>query len=113
MQLVHYEKACKEIALASTIDEAKDWADKSEALRAYARQAHNTEMEVQVAEIKLRALRRMGELSKALETAQGARTDIEHRTSGEPKSKTQQLNEAGVSTSSAKTGRTGRQCPTR
>ena len=41
-----------------------------------ARQAHNTEMEVQVAEIKLRALRRMGELSKALEKAQTGRRSV-------------------------------------
>ncbi len=58
-------------------------------------------MEVQVAEIKLRALRRMGELSKALEKAQGERTDIELHPSGGKKSKTDQLSEAGVSTSSA------------
>lgn len=98
MQLVHYEAACREIALANTIDEAKDWGDKAEALRAYARQAHNTDMEVQVAEIKLRALRRMGELSKALETAESR-----HRTTlpNGGKSKSEQLDDAGVSTSAA------------
>ncbi len=100
MQLVHYEAACREIALANTIDEAKDWGDKAEALRAYARQAHNTDMEVQVAEIKLRALRRMGELSKALEkvtTIGGGEVGIP--SGGKPKS--EQLADAGVSTSAA------------
>ena len=96
MKLIHYENACREIALANTIDEAKDWTDKAEALRAYARQAHNTEMEVQVAEIKLRALRRMGELSKALEKA---KNDTALPING--KSKSEQLYDAGVSTSAA------------
>ncbi len=58
-------------------------------------------MEVQVAEIKLRALRRMGELSKALETAHkaGQGTDVQLPNSG--KLKSEQLSDAGVSTSSA------------
>lgn len=101
MELVHYEAACREIALANSIDEAKDWADKAEALRAYARQAHNTEMEVQVAEIKLRALRRMGELSKALEKAQQGGAGGGAKIPPLGSSKTQQLADAGISTSAA------------
>lgn len=100
-ELVHYEAACREIALAATIDEAKEWADKSAALRAYARQAHNTELEVQVAEIRLRALRRLGELSAALEKAETLGHSGEVRLPSAGKSKSDTLREAGVSTSQA------------
>jgi hypothetical protein len=101
-QLVHYETACREIALAATIDEAKDWADKAAALRAYARQAHNTELEVSVAEIRLRALRRLGELSQVLEKADGYKGNQHEVLPSEGKKlKADTLREAGVSTSAA------------
>jgi hypothetical protein len=54
-------------------------------------------MEVQVAEIKLLALRRMGELSKALEKAESHGGEIRLPNSG--KSKSEQLSDVGVSTS--------------
>ena len=104
MNLIHYDNACREIALATTVDEAKDWADKSAALRAYARQAHNTELEIQCAEIRLRALRRMGELSKALEKAEAKFRGNQHEVTShhwEVTSKADTLREAGISTSSA------------
>lgn len=101
-KLIHYESACRELALAASVDEAKDWADKAAALRAYARQAHNTDMEVQVAEIRLRALRRLGELSKELEKADQSERGQDGRfpTAGKT-AKADTLREAGISTSAA------------
>ena len=61
-------------------------------------------MEVQVAEIKLRAIRRMGELSKALETAHKAGPGAEVQFPSSGKLKSEQLADAGVSTSSAGEG---------
>lgn len=66
--MVRYEAARHAIAEARNIDEAKDIADKALALQAYARQAKDPEMEAWVAEIRLRAKRRIGELSAGLET---------------------------------------------
>ncbi|MCZ6674654.1 MAG: hypothetical protein O7C75_17125 [Verrucomicrobia bacterium] len=44
------------------MDEVKDIRDKSEAMRHYARQANNKELEIDCAEIRYRAERRVGEL---------------------------------------------------
>ena len=64
-ELVKYDAACRAIAEAASIDEAKDFRDKGEAMRAYARQAKNKQLEVQAAEIRIRAERRIGELMSA------------------------------------------------
>jgi hypothetical protein len=53
---------CRAIAEAHRVDEAKDYRDKAEALRAYAKQANNRDAEVQFAEIKVRAEMKCGEL---------------------------------------------------
>ena len=47
------------------VDEAKDIRDKAEAMRAYAKQARNRGLEVDAAEIRIKAERRLGELIKA------------------------------------------------
>lgn len=65
MELVQFNKAKKELALATDIDEVKDIRDKAEALRLYAKQHGETlEMQNGCAEIKLRAERRAGEILK-------------------------------------------------
>ncbi len=61
-ELVRYEAACRAIADAKSVDEAKELHDKAEALRAYARQAKNKQLEVDAAEIRMRAQRRLGEM---------------------------------------------------
>jgi phage N-6-adenine-methyltransferase len=62
--LVLYSAACQALAAAKNVDEVKDIRDKAEAMRAYAKQAKNKRMEVDAAEIRLRAERRLGELIK-------------------------------------------------
>ena len=47
---------------AYKIDEVKDIYDKSEAMRVYAIQSKNVDLELTAAEIRLRAERRLGEL---------------------------------------------------
>ena len=58
------------------MDEVKDIRDKAEAMRAYAQQAGNKELQFWAAEIKLRAERRGGTLLAQMERVQGARTDL-------------------------------------
>ena len=64
MKLAKYDAACRAVAEAKTVDEAKDLRDKAEAMRAYARQAKNRQLEVDTAEIRMRAERRLGEIIK-------------------------------------------------
>jgi N6-adenosine-specific RNA methylase IME4 len=63
--LVKYDDACRAIAEAKLVDEAKDIRDKAIAMAAYARQAKNTELEADCVEIRMRAERKVGELIKA------------------------------------------------
>lgn len=70
-ELVRYDAARKALAEARKIDEVKEIKDKAEALRHYARQAQDKQMETWAAEIKLRAQRRLGEMSAKLEKAPG------------------------------------------
>ena len=63
--LVRYDAACRAVAEARTIDEVQQIAANAEALRAYARQARNRQLEIDAAEIRLRAERRVGELMAA------------------------------------------------
>lgn len=61
-ELVRYDAACRAVAEAKTLDEAKGIHDQAEAMRAYARQAKNRQLEVDAAEIRMRAERRLGEI---------------------------------------------------
>jgi hypothetical protein len=103
-QLVKYDAMCRAIDAAYHVDEVKDIRDKAVALETYARQAHNVEAERQACEIRLRAERKAGALSRELEKKPGARTDVQPRGTapqGSP-TKTQRLRAAGISRDQAK-----------
>ena len=68
-----YERMRQALAEVVRVDEAKDIADQASALRAYARMRHDHEAELLMVEIKLRAYRRIGELSAELEKSNGGR----------------------------------------
>lgn len=65
MNLVRYDAACRALAEAKAVDEVKDVRDKADAMRIYAMQAKNKQLEVDAAEIRIRAERRLGELITA------------------------------------------------
>lgn len=60
--LVQYNAACMALAAAKSTDEVKGLRDKAEAMRAYAHQSKNRQLEIDAAEIRIRAERRLGEL---------------------------------------------------
>lgn len=95
--LIKYDQARHALAACRSVDEIKDIRDKSEAMRLYAKQAQDTELEQWAAEIKLRAQRAIGELSAALETQKGGFGIVP--TGG--KHKAEVLADAGISTSTA------------
>lgn len=64
-ELILYDAACRALAQARSTDEAKEFLDKAIALRAYAKQAKNKQLEIDAAEIRFRAERRIGELMEA------------------------------------------------
>jgi hypothetical protein len=61
-ELILYSAACRAIQAARSTDECKDIADRAEAARSYAKMAKNRELEIDAAEIRIRAERRLGEI---------------------------------------------------
>lgn len=62
--LVRYDAACHALAEAKASDEVMLIRDKADAMRAAAKIANNKQLEVDAAEIRIRAERRLGELLK-------------------------------------------------
>lgn len=63
---VEYEAAVKALAECITLDEAKYWNNKADALAAWARIYHSSEAERKAKQLKLHAYRRMGQLAEEL-----------------------------------------------
>ena len=81
--LPNWENAKKAIAICTTIDEAKDIRDKAQALLVYVKQIKESlPVQNKVAEIRIRAERRVGEFSRELPKSAGGRP-INSRHDGE------------------------------
>lgn len=73
-ELVRYEAARRALAEAVAVDEVVDIRSKAEAMRVYARQASDKGLEIQAAQIRFRAERRLGELIVAQKETVGLNT---------------------------------------
>lgn len=98
--LIRYDAMRSAIQEARSVDEAKDIKDKAQALLAYARQRKDPEMARWLAEIKLRARRRIGEISATLANGSGPGRGKKVPDDGKV-FKSTALKSAGVSTSEA------------
>ena len=70
-KLARYDKARSALAACVSVDEVKDWADRAAAMQAYGRMANDRSLQVDAAEIRLRAERRLGEMLVAAKAAGG------------------------------------------
>ena len=98
MQLIRYEAARQALAEVRRIDEVKDIQDRAEAMRHYARQAGDTTLEADAFEIRERAKRRCGQLTRSIEPARANQHVALLPISGK---KHTQLIDAGLSKSAA------------
>ena len=69
----NYEAAKKAIAECEHLDQCAEWADKAAALASYARQADDLELETYARRIRVRAVRRRGELLRTYDARGGDR----------------------------------------
>ena len=84
--IAHFDNARRSLQLATTIDEVMDIRDKAEALRAYAKQSGQThEMQNHIAEIKVRAERKAGELLLEIDMHEGGKPNRFHAGTGKLK----------------------------
>ena len=97
-ELVKYDQARHALQQCANIDEVKLLLDQSEAMLAYAKQRDDNSMEIWVAEIKLRAMRKFGELSLKIETTQGKPTSS---SAGRSETKADVLKKSGTTVQKA------------
>ncbi|UFX41817.1 hypothetical protein HAP47_0021165 [Bradyrhizobium sp. 41S5] len=73
-ELVRYEAARKALAEAVAVDEVQEIRSQAEAMRHYARQAKDRDLEIQAAQLRFRAERRLGEMIVAQKETVGLNT---------------------------------------
>jgi N6-adenosine-specific RNA methylase IME4 len=104
--LMRYEAACRALAEAKIVDEVKNIRDQAMAMKLYARQAKNKDLEADASEIRLRAEQRLGQMMDAQRKSIGFNPG--HRFTGgvsETPPAPPTLDEAGIDKNLAKRAR--------
>lgn len=108
--LVRYDAACRAVSEAKTVDDVREISAQADAVRAYAKQAKNRQLELDAAEIRIRAERRLGELMAAqgqtVGKAKGAAEAGTSRGTTRVENKPASLAEAGIDKNLAHRART-------
>ena len=109
VKLIKYDAACRAITAAKQVDEVKKIRDVSIAMRAYAKQADNHELEADALEIRMRATRRMDQMRQEQKATVGLAKGggdkkSNHRVKQKP-SDPPTLAEAGIDKNLANEGR--------
>ena len=92
-----YESARSALAKCSRIDECADWANKAEALASYAKQAGDDTMRKMADRIQARAIRRCGEMLRAIKRPEQGGRPSGNGVGGGPVSRAQAARDAGLS----------------
>jgi hypothetical protein len=92
-----YERAKAALAECAKVDECKKWADQASALGSYARQAQDKTLENFAIRIKVRAIRRAGELLRQLDARHGQNLPNAKTPQGGSFSRTEAARQAGMS----------------
>jgi hypothetical protein len=103
-----YENAVHALSECYSIDEAKVWSDKYQALASYAKQAKDDRLLNLARRIQARAIRRCGELLREIEPKQGANQNIKDGDGPNVRTRKQATTDAGLSERQAKTALSAR-----
>jgi len=116
LALSRYDVACRALAEAKAVDDIVEVVGQANAVHAYARQAKNRQMEIDAAEIRIRAERRLGELMAAQKASIGpapaGRRPVKIGLNQNPITKPPSLTEAGIDKNLAHRARTYAAVPT-
>ena len=116
LALCRYDVACRALAEAKAVDDIVEVVGQANAVHAYARQAKNRQMEIDAAEIRIRAERRLGELMAAQKASIGpapaGRRPVKIGLNQNPITKPPSLTEAGIDKNLAHRARTYAAVPT-
>lgn len=108
--LARYDAACRAVSEAKTVDDVREISAQADAVRAYAKQAKNRQLELDAAEIRIRAERRLGELmaaqAESVGKAKGAAEAGTRRGTTRVENKPASLAEAGIDKNLAHRART-------
>jgi hypothetical protein len=91
------------LAKCESVDECARWAKKAEALASYAKQAQDDTLRRMCDRIQARAIRRAGELLRAITPAKNQHVAEARARGGAPPSRTQAARDAGLSDDQRKT----------
>ena len=101
-KLAKYDAMVRAIAVAYKVDEVKAIRDQAAALAVYAKLAKDVENERRCCEIRIRAERKGGQITKKMTKSKGGRPSKKTRGESPRVSKAKQLKDAGISTDEVK-----------